>query len=124
MIAENRIRVLIVDDHAILRAGLAGLLRTQPDIEVIGEAEDGEQGVELARTLQPDVVVMDVSMPGVNGIAATHRISVERPNVRIVALSLHESEQMASALRDAGAAVYLTKGESADELIAAIRGEE
>ena len=123
MIAGEKIRVLLVDDHKILREGLAGLLRTQPDIDVIGEADDGETAVNLARDLLPDVVVMDVSMPNVNGIAATHRISVERPDVRIVALSLHESAQLAAALMEAGAAAYLTKGGSSDELIAAIRDE-
>ena len=123
MIAGEKIRVLIVDDHKILREGLAGLLRTQADIDVIGEADDGETAVCLARDLEPDVVVMDVSMPNVNGIAATHRISVERPSVRIVALSLHESEQMAAALVEAGASAYLTKGGSSEELIAAIRNE-
>ena len=123
MIAGEKIRVLLVDDHKILREGLVGLLRTQPDIVVVGEADNGETAVTLARDLEPDVVVMDVSMPNVNGIAATHRISVERPGVRIVALSLHESEQMTSTLIQAGAVAYLTKGGSSDELFAAIRDE-
>jgi CheY-like chemotaxis protein len=122
--ASQRLRVLLADDHPLVRQGLAGLLRMEPDIELIGEALDGEMAVRMVRELQPDVVVMDVSMPLVNGIAATHHIAAEMPRVRVIVLSCYTQEEMAQALREAGAAAYLTKDAPIDELLAAIRGHE
>lgn len=118
----SRLRVLLADDHATVREGLAGLLREQPGIEVIGEAENGARAVELARALCPDVIVMDVTMPVLNGVEATRRITRICPGVRVVGLSMHEREDMAAEMINAGAATYLTKGIHFDTLIAAIRG--
>jgi len=121
--SEGTIRVLLADDHKLVREGLAGLLRDFPDIEVVGEASTGEDAVEQARLAAPDVVVMDVSMPGMSGIDAARLITAEFPACRVIGLSMHEKEEMAHAMFDAGAAVYLSKGGLADDLIAAIRGE-
>ena len=116
------IRVLLADDHRILRQGLVSLLAFEPDIEVVAEAADGREALELALKLSPDVVVMDVSMPIMDGVEATRRIAAELPGVRVIGLSLHESADMARAMRDAGAAAYLSKGGPADLLVATIRG--
>ncbi len=118
----NVTRVLLADDHQIVREGLMGLIQEQPDIAVIGEACDGQMAVEMARELKPDVVIMDVSMPQLNGIEATRRILAELPSVRVIGLSMHERETMAAAMRAAGAAAYLPKGGPSEPLIAAIRG--
>lgn len=115
------IRVLLADDHKILRQGLAGLLREEKDIELVGEACDGLMAVEMARRLRPDVVVMDISMPRLNGIEATRIITAEQPDVRVIGLSMYEMADVAIAMRDAGAMTYLTKGCPSADLIAAIR---
>jgi len=115
-----RIRVLLADDHAIVRQGLAGLLHGHPEIELVGEAKDGPQAVELALAKRPDVILMDITMPGLSGIEATHRIKAALPGVCIIGLSMHEDKDVASAMREAGAAAYLNKGEAADTLIATI----
>jgi CheY-like chemotaxis protein len=120
---HDKIRVLLVDDHRLVRAGLAGLLRSQPDMEVIGEASDGEMAVELARKLHPDVISMDITMPRMSGIDATRIITTELPNIRIIGLSMHEKNDMARAMREAGAAAYVPKDGPADVLLAAIRGQ-
>ncbi len=117
------IRVLLADDHKILREGVRGLLQSSPDIEVVGEASDGRMAVELTRRLRPNVVVMDVTMPNMNGIEATRRIKEEFPQVRVVALSMHEPQDMAVAMRDAGAQTYLAKDGPSEDLIRAIRGQ-
>lgn len=119
-----RLRVLLADDHPLVREGLAGLLRMEADIDLVGEALDGEMAVRMARELQPEVVVLDVSMPQINGIAATHHIAAEMPQVRIIVLSCYTQEEMAMTLREAGAAAYLTKDAPIDELLNAIRGGE
>ncbi|MBW3541355.1 MAG: response regulator [Planctomycetes bacterium] len=115
------IHVLLVDDHAILRKGLKGLLEDQPDIEVVGEAADGGEAVALARTLAPDVVIMDINMPVMNGIEATRAIKREQPGLRIIGLSLHEDAEVIGSLIEAGASAYVTKGGPPDDLIYAIR---
>ena len=119
-----RLRVLLADDHPLVREGLAGLLRLEADIDLVGEALDGEMAVRMVRELEPDVVVLDVSMPQINGIAATHHIASEMPQVRIIVLSCYTQEEMAMTLREAGAAAYLTKDAPVDELLTAIRGGE
>ncbi len=120
--AEPRpIRVLIADDHKIVRQGLVGILQIEPDIEVVGEAADGEEAVALARELRPDVVIMDVAMPRMNGIEATKLISRELPKTRVIGLSMHAEGDMAAAMRAAGASAYLTKGGPSEDLSAAIR---
>lgn len=116
----GRIRLLLVDDHPILRKGLADLVRGTPEITVIGEAGDGQEAVDLAMTLKPDVVLMDVTMPRMDGIEATRRITAALRGVRVIGLSMHEGEEMATAMHDAGAVAYLTKGGDPDALIAAI----
>ncbi len=120
--ASDRIRVLLADDHEILREGLVAMLQDHRDIEIVGEAWDGVMAVELARSLAPDVVVMDIAMPRLNGLEATRHIRRECPDVKVIGLSMHEEETMALAMRDAGAIAYLTKGGQAEELLIAIRG--
>ncbi len=116
----DAVRVLLVDDHKILREGIAGLLLDQPTIAVVGEAADGQAAIDLVRELKPDVIVMDVSMPVLSGIEATRRIREEWPAVQVVGLSMHEKDDMAVAMREAGAFAYLPKGGPADDLVRAI----
>ncbi len=118
--AAGKIRVLLADDHHIIRQGLAGLLRMDPDIEIVGEAANGAQAISLTRSLLPDVVVMDVSMPVLSGIEATAEIHRSLPEVRIIGLSMHEEGELSSAIRKAGACVYVTKGGAPEALIKAI----
>lgn len=119
----HKIRILVADDHEILRKGLVGLLESQEDFDLVGQAADGQAAVELTRQLRPDVVIMDLAMPRMNGIQATRLISDEFPEIRVIGLSMHEKEDMAAAMRDAGAVAYLTKGGPADDLLAAIRAD-
>ncbi|MBI5565306.1 MAG: response regulator transcription factor, partial [Chloroflexi bacterium] len=88
----SKIRVLVVDDHSLFREGIVGTLSRQPDIEVVGEASDGLEAVVVARNLQPDVILMDVTMPGTDGIEATRLIKQERPETRIVMLTVHDDD--------------------------------
>ena len=115
------IRVLIADDHALFRDGLARVVDRVPDIQVIGQANDGQEAIELSRKFKPDIILMDVNMPGVNGIEATRRIHEELPHIRIIGLSMHEDLDHAQAMKDAGATGYQNKGCAAAELVAAIR---
>ena len=115
------IRILLADDHEVVRDGVRALLEKQADMEVIGEASDGREAARLAEELRPDVVVMDVGMPNLNGIDATRRILSELPEIRIIALSrCHTSKQVCRALR-AGARGYVLKTASSYELLSAIR---
>jgi PAS domain S-box-containing protein len=115
------IRVLLADDHTILRKGLVGVLSQEPDIDVVAEAVDGEMAVELVKQHKPDVVLMDVTMPKVDGIEATRRITAMQLGVSIIGYSAHKEEDLAQALYKAGAVAYLSKDEPAELLIAAIR---
>jgi CheY-like chemotaxis protein len=119
---NGKIRVLLADDHKIFRIGLANLLRQEPDLEVVAEAGDGEKAVAAALQTHPNVVLMDVTMPRLDGIEATRRIAAALPDVCIVGLSAHEEEDMAEAMRQAGAALYLSKDSLPETLIAAVRG--
>ena len=115
------IRVLLADDHKIVREGLNSLLSEQPDIKVVGQAEDGLAALEMARLLQPDVVVMDVTMPRLDGLEATRRLKTEFREIKVIGLSMHSESDMAESMREAGAVAYLTKGGPAEYLIEAIR---
>jgi PAS domain S-box-containing protein len=120
--SSGRIRVLIVDDHKILRQGLSSIISREPDLDLVGEAKDGVEAITLTRQLDPDVVIMDIEMPGFNGIEATRAILAERPAVRVVGLSMHTREDMEESMRAAGASEYLPKDGPAENLLAAIRG--
>lgn len=115
------IRVLVADDHAVVRAGIVALLSAEPGIEVVGEAADGEQAVELALALRPDLVVMDVRMPRLTGDAATARIRECTDAVRVLVLTTYESDSSILSAIEAGASGYLLKAAPADELIAGVR---
>jgi DNA-binding NarL/FixJ family response regulator len=117
----DAIRVLVADDHAIVRQGLRTFLDLQPDITVVGEAEDGAQAVELARSLSPDVVVMDLVMPRLDGIAATKSLRDEAPGVKVVALSSFSDRDHVLPALDSGASGYLTKETRPEELADTIR---
>jgi DNA-binding NarL/FixJ family response regulator len=114
------IRILLADDHRIIREGLASLLERQQNMEVIRQASDGLQAVGLSRDLNPDVVVMDLTMPGMNGIEATRLITNEVPGVKVLCLSVHSDTQFISAVLDAGASGYLLKECAFEELVTAI----
>jgi len=115
------IRVLVAEDHTIVREGLKALLSQADGIEVVGEASDGFVAVAEARRLAPDVVVMDLSMPSLNGVDATRAIKEQRPETAIVVLSMHGSEEFVRPAVRAGARAYLVKGSGMSELVAAIR---
>ncbi len=116
-----RIRILIADDHPLIRAGLRGLLEAQPDFEIVGEAADGAAAVDACRQLSPDLVLMDVTMPGCGGIRATSDIRQASPNTKVLVLTIHEEDIYVRQALRAGAAGYALKTSQADELIAAIR---
>jgi PAS domain S-box-containing protein len=118
---HDRLRVLVVDDHAVLREGLCMLLLEEPRLEVVGEASDGAEAVERAHALQPDVVLMDFSMPGMNGVEATRRITGELPHVKVIGLSMYDEADRARAMLDAGAVAYVSKNGKARALIELIR---
>ncbi len=116
-----KIRVLLVDDHAVVRTGLKTFFDLQPDIEVVGEAADGSEGVAMARRLEPDVILMDLLMPNMDGITAIGRIKAERPETEIVTMtSFIEEEKVTSAL-EAGASGYVLKDAEAEEVATAVR---
>jgi DNA-binding NarL/FixJ family response regulator len=115
------VRIILADDHRIMREGLAALVEKQSDMKVIGQASDGRQAVQLARDLQPDVIIMDASMPVLNGIEATCRIAAELPDIRVLCLSFQSNKRLVLAVLEAGASGYLLKDCAAEELITAIR---
>ena len=119
--AERPIRVLMVDDHAVVRKGLCALLEREPGIEVVAEAENGERAVQLAARLRPDVVLMDLEMPVLDGIGATRRISEQQPECKIVVLTSHAAEEDVFPALKAGAQGYLLKHSPPDEVLHAIR---
>lgn len=115
------IRILISDDHTLFREGLAALLRSVADIEVSGEAATGEQAISQARSLQPDVVLMDIQMPGVNGIEATRRIVAASPHIGVIVVTMFEDDDSVFAAMRAGARGYILKGAGQEEMLRAIR---
>jgi len=114
-------RILLVDDHKILRDGICSLVKGYDDMEVVGEAADGRTAIRLVQELSPDVVIMDISMPDLNGIDATRKIIADYPKVKIIALSMHYDKQFISEIFKAGASGYLIKDSAFDELEHAIR---
>ncbi len=117
----NKIRLLVADDHPVVRAGLRMLLGTQPDMEVVGEAVDGATAVEQALELRPDVVVMDITMRGTNGLAATREIVKRIPQTKVLILTMHDSEEYLRQTLEAGATGYVLKQAADTELAVAIR---
>jgi two-component system response regulator NreC len=114
------IRILLADDHKILREGLVALLEKQPDLKILGEAEDGRSAVRMAIEMLPDVVIMDINMPDLNGVEATRQIMKELPKVKVIALSVHSNKHLVKGMLQAGASGYLLKYSSSEELIKAI----
>jgi len=121
MIQTRKTRVLVADDHTIVRQGLRAVLEAEPDIEVVGEAADGYEAVKKASALSPDVVVMDVSMPRMNGLEATAHIVKSGTRTRVVALTIHSSEEYVYSCLKAGAKGYLLKESASSDLVQAIR---
>ncbi len=117
----RRTRVLLADDHALVRSGLQALLSAMPDIEVVGVAGDGREALAAAERLQPDIVLMDISMPGLNGIDATRQVAARAPRARVVVLSVHANEEYVAQALDAGASGYVLKGSETHELAEAVR---
>ena len=117
----SRLRVFLADDHMVVREGLKSLVNAQPDMHVVGEAEDGEAAWKGAHELRPDVVVMDVSMPGMSGAQAAERLRRECPEVRVLALTVYEDRGYLRRMLDAGAAGYVLKRAVTEELVRAIR---
>ncbi len=116
----SAIRVLVAEDHSIVRAGVRLLIETQPDMEVVGEARDGEEAIAKTRELHPDVVLMDITMPGVTGLEATRQIKEENPNTQVLILTMHENERYFFQVLQSGVSGYVVKGASPAELVAAL----
>ncbi|MBM3127202.1 MAG: response regulator transcription factor [Chloroflexi bacterium] len=119
--SSNPIRVIVADDHGMVRRGIISFLKNDPDIHVIGEAQDGRQAVELCERLQPDVVLMDLQMPEMDGVAATRAIRKQSPQIHIIALTSFQDRDKVQEALQAGAISYLLKNVSGDDLAAAIR---
>jgi two-component system response regulator NreC len=117
----TKIRLLLVDDHEIVRAGLRMLFMAEEDMDIVGEASSGEEALEAVRQLKPDVVLMDVAMPGISGVEATRQIKKIDPGVAVLALTMHEDEQYFFQMLDAGASGYVPKRAAPDDLISAIQ---
>jgi DNA-binding NarL/FixJ family response regulator len=121
MSTQKPLRVLIADDHPLFRDGLRGLLATQPDIEVIGEATSGEQAVALADELDPDLVLMDIQMPGLGGVEATRRVIAARQGVRVLVVTMFDDDASVFTAIRAGARGYVLKDDDKDDVLGAIR---
>jgi len=121
MTLSDPIRVVLADDHAVLRAGLRALLEAEPDMAVVGEAANGDEAVEQVRKLHPDVIVMDLAMPGPSGLAATRRITASETETRVLVLTVHAEEEYLLPVIDAGGSGYVTKTSADRDLVKAIR---
>lgn len=117
---DNKIKILVSDDHNLVRQGIVALLNVESGLEVIGEASDGFEAVRLAKKLNPDIVIMDLSMPNLNGLEATHQIKRDVPNVKVLILTQHENEEYVIQIIKAGASGYVLKTSVSDDLIKAI----
>lgn len=117
----EKIRVLLADDHTILREGIRILLEAEPDMDIVGEAGDGEEAVKLALELKPDIVLMDIAMPVMNGLEATRRLRAADPDIHVLILSMHEDQDYVVPILEAGASGYVLKRTAASELVSAIR---
>ena len=117
----KKIKVLIADDHQVVREGLSAILRTKEEIEVVGEVKDGAEAVEQARRLKPDVILMDISMPGMNGVEATRQIKREQPEIGVVVLTMYDEEEYIYDLVKAGATGYLLKDSDSSQIVKAIK---
>jgi DNA-binding NarL/FixJ family response regulator len=117
----TRIRVAIVDDHALMRAGFRAILAQQSDIDIVGEGASGEEALALVRTIKPDVLLLDVSMPGVSGVEVAQRLQRAKSATRIVVVTMHAEGPLPKILLESGAVAYLTKGCAAEELVGAVR---
>ncbi|MGH8506882.1 MAG: UvrY/SirA/GacA family response regulator transcription factor [Stenotrophobium sp.] len=115
------IRIMLVDDHRLVRAGLRRFLMDVPDMEIIAEACTGEQALEFARVKSPNVILMDINMPGIGGLESTRRIKLRQPEVKIIVVSMHLEEPYPSRMLAAGASGYISKDSGSDEVVAAIR---
>jgi two-component system response regulator NreC len=118
---SDRIRVLIADDHIIVRSGLRLLLEAEPDIDVVGEASEGREALNLIEKQLPDVVLMDIAMPGMDGLEATRQIKARWPQVQVLALTMHRSDEYFFEMLKAGASGYILKGAETSDLIQAVR---
>jgi DNA-binding NarL/FixJ family response regulator len=118
---NDRLSILVVDDHPLVRDAIKGHLEKQPDFKVVGEAADGEEAVKIAEELKPDVIIMDICMPGIDGLEATKRIKASNPNIYILVLSMYDNSEQVLRILDAGASGYLTKSIFGDEISKAVR---
>ncbi|RJQ48857.1 MAG: DNA-binding response regulator [Desulfobacteraceae bacterium] len=123
LLNDRLIRVLLVDDHLLILHALSSFLSVHSDIRVAGIAESGKKGVQLAKKIKPDVILMDIDMPRMDGLEATKMIHSEFPRIRIIGLSIHDGDGKAAAMLEAGASAYCRKGGDNDILLSAIRGK-
>lgn len=121
MISSLPIRILLVEDHQIVRQGLSVLLAASPDLDVVGEASDGRSAIRMAKELDPDVVLMDVALPGLNGIEATRQILAESNHVKVLGLSMHPDRRFVARMLKAGATGYVLKSTAFEELVSAVQ---
>lgn len=117
----DHLRVLIADDHTIVRSGVRLLLEREPDIKVVGEALDGNEALAMVKRLHPDVILMDITMPGMDGLEATRQIKARWPDVKVLVLTMHRSDEYFFEMLKAGASGYVLKGAETSELIHAVR---
>lgn len=118
---SDRIRVLIVDDHIIVRSGIRLLLEAEPEIDVVGEASDGREALDLVKMYLPDLVLMDIAMPGMDGLESTRQIKASWPQVQVLVLTMHRSDEYFFEMLKAGASGYILKGAETSDLIQAVR---
>lgn len=123
----RKIKIMIADDHTIVRQGMRKLLETYPELQIVGESQDGDETIELVKKLLPEIIIMDISMPGLNGLEATREIKKRSPEIKILILTMHAEKEYIFKILQSGASGYLLKGSAIDELVTAIhavdRGE-